>query len=432
MPDDIYKQLTYLQKQLDNLVKPEIPTISELDLLYLQIVNNLSDVDDALTAFNNIKQDATETLTGVVERATQAEADTGTDTTRYISPATLANWSQRVVAENLLADTLTHEASWLAGTTFNDLADDSYAGGLWNILNDANAPDVAGVAGGSTDPFTRYLAITLDATTRVGAVQFIPTEKTRAYRGKIVSLSADLWATGITAVRMAVIVWTGTADTVTSDVVGTWGSNPTLAANWAFIGTPADITISTTPGARKTVINLTIPTNAVNLGVFIWTPNQEASTDILNIARVKLEPNPVATDFIGRGQANELREIGYFIQSIDTTSSTLNIGVGIRASTTQVISTISLLYPMRIAPTLSHNISGYTAATPGTTTIALFNFTAAGFFAITGALTVTLATASRTGYTLLFTAGTSWDGATGNMSTLRIGPSVVLLLDSRL
>lgn len=34
---------------------------------------------------------ASETATGVVERATQTEANTGTDTTRYISPATLAN-----------------------------------------------------------------------------------------------------------------------------------------------------------------------------------------------------------------------------------------------------------------------------------------------------------------------------------------------------
>lgn len=31
MPDDIYKQLTYLQKQIDNLIKPEIPPLSAFD-----------------------------------------------------------------------------------------------------------------------------------------------------------------------------------------------------------------------------------------------------------------------------------------------------------------------------------------------------------------------------------------------------------------
>lgn len=306
MLDQIYKQLTALQKQIDNLIKPEIMTVAELTALFLLRANNLSDVASAVTAFTNIKQDATETTTGVVERATQTEVNTGTDTTRYVSPATLANWSQRPVAENLLACSLTHDESWLLGTTLNDVADASHGPVLWRILNDANAPDVTGTAGGSTDPFTRCLTITLDGTTRVGAVQFVSAQRTRAYRGQVVSLSALLWATGITAVRMAVIVWTSTADTVTSDPVSAWAANPTLVANWAFIGTPADITISTTPGARKVVQNLTIPTNAVNLAVFIWTPSQEVSTDVLNVACVKLEPGIVATEFVSRDPGDEL------------------------------------------------------------------------------------------------------------------------------
>jgi len=90
MLDEIYKQLTALQKQLDNLIRPEIPTIAELVGLFLLRANNLSDVASAVTSFTNIKQDATETATGVVERATQTEVNTGTDTTRYVSPATLS------------------------------------------------------------------------------------------------------------------------------------------------------------------------------------------------------------------------------------------------------------------------------------------------------------------------------------------------------
>lgn len=52
--------------------------------------NNLSDVDSALTSFNNIKQVASTTYNGVVELATQAEVDAGTDTTTAVTPATLA------------------------------------------------------------------------------------------------------------------------------------------------------------------------------------------------------------------------------------------------------------------------------------------------------------------------------------------------------
>lgn len=52
--------------------------------------NNLSDVVSASTAFTNIKQAASDTATGVVELATNAEAQTGTDTTRALTPANLA------------------------------------------------------------------------------------------------------------------------------------------------------------------------------------------------------------------------------------------------------------------------------------------------------------------------------------------------------
>lgn len=45
----------------------------------------------ASAAFNALKQDATDTVTGVVELANSSEASAGTDTTRVITPATLRN-----------------------------------------------------------------------------------------------------------------------------------------------------------------------------------------------------------------------------------------------------------------------------------------------------------------------------------------------------
>lgn len=51
--------------------------------------NNLSDVANAATAFGNIKQAATTSATGVSERATDAEAVTGSDTARHLTPANL-------------------------------------------------------------------------------------------------------------------------------------------------------------------------------------------------------------------------------------------------------------------------------------------------------------------------------------------------------
>ncbi len=55
--------------------------------------NNLSDVDNTTTAFNNIKQSATTISTGVGEIATQTEVNTGTDAIRWVTPQTLNNWT---------------------------------------------------------------------------------------------------------------------------------------------------------------------------------------------------------------------------------------------------------------------------------------------------------------------------------------------------
>lgn len=64
-------------------------TATGSDTTYNYRANNLSDVASAATAFSNIKQAATTSATGVVEVATSAEAQAGTDTTRSISPSTL-------------------------------------------------------------------------------------------------------------------------------------------------------------------------------------------------------------------------------------------------------------------------------------------------------------------------------------------------------
>jgi hypothetical protein len=55
----------------------------------LAIADGGTGASDAATAFSNIKQAATDTATGVVELATNAEVVTGTDTTRVVTPASM-------------------------------------------------------------------------------------------------------------------------------------------------------------------------------------------------------------------------------------------------------------------------------------------------------------------------------------------------------
>ncbi len=65
----------------------------------LPIADGGTGASSASAAFENIKQAATETYTGVVELATAAEASTGTDTTRAITPAGLTKFNDdRILA----------------------------------------------------------------------------------------------------------------------------------------------------------------------------------------------------------------------------------------------------------------------------------------------------------------------------------------------
>lgn len=267
----------------------------------------------------------------------------------------------KAIGPNLLYSTLSHDI-WPAGVTFTGILDDTYAN-LWNSLHDGVTPTITGVAGGSTDPFARYLKFANGGTVYGGIVQFLSSGDTIPLRGLPVSISADLWGTNITTLRMAVIVWTSTADTITSDVVGVWGAgNPTLATNWAYIGTPADITITTTR-TRFSVANLTVPTNANNIGLFIWLPGQEASGDFFNVARAKLEKGTVATEFAAPNFGEELRRVQrlYFKSFPMATAPAQNAGtagafryVALAAGAIAIISP-SYTYPttMRAAPTVT-------------------------------------------------------------------------------
>lgn len=59
----------------------------------LAVAQGGTGASSAASAFTNLKQTATDSATGVVELATQGEVDTGTDTSRAITPATLIGYN---------------------------------------------------------------------------------------------------------------------------------------------------------------------------------------------------------------------------------------------------------------------------------------------------------------------------------------------------
>lgn len=220
--------------------------------------------------------------------------------TEYLSAL---NWMPegKILSKNLLYHSM-HYNDWQEGLTFNDIADaTTYVGNVWLAVQNGQAPDVAGLAGGSTSDHEEACRTTFDsAASQNGFVQFLNNRATRGLRGKTLSVSAELWGTNVANLAMNVLIWTGTADAPTKDVVATWnnGSAHTLATNWAFGVTSVAIPIGSSEGLRYVTNSIHIPTNANNIAVFISTWNNEASGDIWNFTNVQLEIGPKATDFV--------------------------------------------------------------------------------------------------------------------------------------
>lgn len=203
---------------------------------------------------------------------------------------------------------------WQNGTSFtatgsaND--DDSYTADQCILLSDGN--DIVDLTRNTTLT-TRgygYAICQLDIETankKAGLLFPVETLESAQLAGKRCSLSFkardDSGNTTLETIRAAVIEWTSTADSITSDVVSAWnaaGANPTLVANWAYASTPFSITLSTTLREFR-INNIGVSSSATNVAVFIWVDDTDATVgDIIYIGDVNLVEGEVATPIMRR------------------------------------------------------------------------------------------------------------------------------------
>ena len=264
--------------------------------------------------------------------------------------------------------------------------DDTYLLDQWILLSDGNdVVDVSRITTAAQKATASFGALRSDIETedlKFGYLQILSNNKSGTlWNGGsgVVSLSFTTISSVSLTIKAAVLSWTGTADTVTSDIISAWGADgvtPTYIANVTSENVSAAIT-STTSLTRHTIENISLDTAATNnIMVFIWCDDMtQAVADTWDISGIKLEPGRVSTPYIERPYEEELNDAQFYFWRQTRTASSEVLAVGFNASTTVAAHAVFFPRVMRTTPTLSVSDVGNfvvndTGATPDTTNIA--------------------------------------------------------------
>ena len=213
----------------------------------------------------------------------------------------------------------------------SSVSDDAFCLDRWNILSDGAT---ISVAQSTQAPSDGKYSLSMQSGTngkKFGCVQYIENLNCVGMFGQTVTLSFKAKvsnATNLPNIKAAILSWSSTADTLTSDFVSAWnasGTTPTLIANWTFENTPSNLGV-TTSWATYRVQGVIDTASAANVAVFIWSDGTANTTsDVLYVTDVQCEIGTIATPFERRSMADELvRCQRYYEKSyaIDTAPAT--------------------------------------------------------------------------------------------------------------
>jgi len=247
------------------------------------------------------------------------------------------------------------------GTFVNN--DDAYVLDRWYILSDGN--DAIDVTQNTAEaPFSGGYCIALDVETvnkKFGIAQIIEKQNCNGLLGQTVTLSFKAKVSSTTKldnVKCAIVAWSGTADTVTSDIVSAWegeGTNPTLIANATYENTPANLNVTTS--WRTFTVTANVDTaSANNIIVFIWSDVTDTTLgDFLYVTDVKLEAGSIATPYQRKTTTDSLIDCRRYFQTIPVLGP---IATGQAASATSAFAPVALFGPMRSTPTITLPTAG--------------------------------------------------------------------------
>ena len=307
-------------------------------------------------------------------------------------------------------------------------ADGAYGTTNWYTLADAATVTQQQVAG-STAPYALKLNTPSGSVSMWGCAQIVCKELTYSLRGKTVIFQARVKRSEAKKIRIALLEWTGTADAPTKDVVNNWAStnytpgNFFISSNLTVIGTATTGTMSADTYNLVSVSGA-VSSSATNLYVVIWSEDALSGNQSITVECPGLYEGSSAQTW-AEGPTNELTNPLRYAYGI--VKDELNHIWCVR-NDTKYLEGIDFIHPvpMRAAPTLSHNISGWNNTAPTTTLIAAAYYASgtSAYVTITGSLTVTVSYTTKRKTQIYLTASSSFLGSSGNLSLLLPGPDV--------
>jgi hypothetical protein len=248
------------------------------------------------------------------------------------------------------------------GTSFTSTGsannDDAYVLDRFYILSDGN--DAIDVTQTTTVPTGAKYSIGLDVETankKFGIAQIIENANCFDAIGGNVTLSFQAKVSSTTKldnVKCAIVAWSGTADTVTSDIISAWGAegtNPTLIANATYENSPANLNVTTSFATYSVTANVdTVSTS--NIIVFIWSDVTDTTAgDFLYITNVQLEKGSTATSFDYRPYGTELALCQRYLPAFTNGGTNSYIAPVFIYSSTGGVATIPFQVTARVRPT---------------------------------------------------------------------------------
>lgn len=298
-------------------------------------------------------------------------------------------------------------------------ADDTYSHDRWYVLTQTGTIAVTTLTDvENTTPRMARLTQSQASAQRMGYAQIIEGINCKHLRGQQVTFRFGRTRLSSTAnVRYAVLEWTGTEDTVTSDVVNDWTSGTYTAGNF-FIA--ANLTVSGTTQQALTAntltdgstVTVTLGSSFNNLIVFAWTESTVAQNVTFDLGKAQIERGDSASIFETNSYGSELILCSRYFQLAPCNAAGGIVGYGTKQGTQYIIVYSPWQVTMRAACTWENQPTSWVAGAPTTGQMAAYDYTTAAYITISGALTVIPPASSIAGQ-FTFLAGTSFSGTAG-------------------